>query len=342
MALEEPETLSQQIGCDTWEALLQIAITGLAHQQLADDEQRPTVTYDVQRSGKGAVLTVCSRHRSILLDFLKLEDDHLGMTLLHQFGSGPAVVLIHGIPGSAATWRGVAERLAVDHLVLVPDLVGFGATDGTPSLAELRADAQAEALATALDRLSITAATVVGHDFGGPVALHLLAKRHDLVSALGLLATNAFADTAIPFPLASVTWPVIGPVASRLLFSRTSMRMLVRRMVGMPRTQLDVRSYLGDMAQTRAIRLIFTDSLTNLAERYRPLEAVLSNASVPAAVIWGDNDPFFPLAHGERTAAVLDVELRVLSGAGHALPDERPDEVATVIKDLARRAEAAA
>ena len=87
------------------------------------------------------------------------------------------MVLVHGIPGSAATWRPVAERLAIDYRVLVPDLLGFGATGGKARIDQLRADAQAAALADALDLLDITAAVIVGHDFGGPVALHLLSSR---------------------------------------------------------------------------------------------------------------------------------------------------------------------
>ena len=264
------------------------------------------------------------------------------MISIKEFGGGPAVVLVHGIPGSAATWRPVADRLAADHRVLVPDLVGFGATGGTPPIAELRAEAQAAELASALDRLAVRAATVVGHDFGGPVAIHLLDARPDLVGAIGLLATNAFADTAIPFPLSSVTWPVFGPAASRLLFSRPALRMLTRSMVGTPPIRLDARSYVGDSTQARAIRQIFTDSLANLAERYRPLEAILSRATVPAAVVWGDRDPFFSVAHGERTAVSLGVELRVLPNAGHALPEERPDEVAAEIAGLVRRERARA
>ena len=264
------------------------------------------------------------------------------MISVAELGAGPTVVLVHGIPGSGATWRTVADRLASHHRVLVPDLVGFGATGGNPLITALRADAQANALASALERFDVHAATVVGHDFGGPVALRLLDDRPDLVGGLGLLATNAFADTAIPFPLSSVTWPRIGPVAARMLFSRPALRLLTRRMVGTPPVRLDLRSYVGDAAQARAIRLIFTDSLVNLAERYRPLEAILSGVTVPAAVIWGDRDPFFPLAHGKRTAAALGVDLRVLAGAGHALPEERPEDVAGAITELVRRARAGA
>lgn len=259
------------------------------------------------------------------------------MLSFQELGSGPPVVLVHGIPGSGATWLEVARRLAVHYRVVVPDLRGFGDQGGRPPVAQLLADSQAEALAELLDHLGVSAATVVGHDFGGPVTLHLLARRPDLVGALGLVSTNAFSDTAIPFPLSTVTWPVVGPAASRLLFCRAALRVLLRQMVGRPRVRLDARTYLGGADQARAIRLIFTDALANLAERYRPVEEALRAATAPATVIWGDHDPFFPLEHGQRTGTVLGCELHVLAGAGHALPEERPADLAAVISNLAGR-----
>ena len=169
------------------------------------------------------------------------------------------------------------------------------------------------------------------------MALHLLACRPDLVGALGLASTNAFSDTAVPFPLSTVTWPIVRPAASRLLFCRPALRMLLRQMVGRPRVRLDARTYVGGADQARAIRLIFTDALANMADRYDPVEEALRAVTVPATVIWGDHDPFFPLEHGHRTATVLGCELHVLAGAGHALPEERPDELSAAISELAAR-----
>jgi pimeloyl-ACP methyl ester carboxylesterase len=202
----------------------------------------------------------------------------------------------------------------------------------------LWADAQAERLAQTLDQLGIRSATVVGHDFGGPVALHLLNRRPDLVGGLALLATNVFPDTPIPFPLVAVTWPLVGGLASRLLFSAMSLRVMTGRMTGRPPVRLDPGIYVGHRDQARAIRLIFTDALANLADRYGPLEGILRRAAVPGTVVWGDRDPFFPLSQAERTAAAFpDADLHVLPGAGHALPEERPDQVAAAIADLASR-----
>lgn len=253
-------------------------------------------------------------------------------------GSGPTVVLLHGIPGSAASWQLVSAELPGSFDVIVPDLLGFGASSRPRSLDDLHAPAQAAALAELLDELGLETATVIGHDFGGPIALTLASSRPALISALGLLATNAFTDTPIPFPLSMVTMPLIGPLARRGLFSRPSLRMMLRQGVGRGSTPPDPQTHLGGRDQQHAIATIFAGSLTRLAELYGPVEAALGQIDVPAFVGWGDRDPFFDLAQGERTAATLGVELRVYAGAGHFLPHERPHDVAADIAALAERA----
>lgn len=75
-----------------------------------------------------------------------------------------------------------------------------------------------------------------------------------------------------------------------------------------------------------------TPSLRQLAELYRPVEDALGAISVPTLVGWGDHDPFFPVEQGRRTAeAVPGAELRLYEGAGHFLPEERPEELAADI-----------
>jgi len=109
-------------------------------------------------------------------------------------------LLLHGLPGSGAGWGPVADVLSASHHVIVPDLLGFGASDRPASLEELHATAQAGAVAGLLDELDTGPVVIAAHDFGGPVALALHARRPALVAALALLATNTFTDTPIPFP----------------------------------------------------------------------------------------------------------------------------------------------
>lgn len=237
---------------------------------------------------------------------------------VHNYGDeGPLVLLLHGIPGSAAIWIPVADRLARTHRVLVPDLIGFGRSPRTDRIEELWADAQARAVADVLTEPAV----VVGHDFGGPVALSLFSERPDLVRRLVLVATNGFADTPIPLPIRAVTWPFVGGVAARLLMSGPGLRMVAAG-----------HADVGDAAQVRATRTIFSSALRQLSTRYAPIQGTLPRIDVPATVVWGENDPFFALSEGWRLAAAIPgARFQSLPGAGHFLPSERPAELAAVI-----------
>lgn len=251
-----------------------------------------------------------------------------------ELGEGAPIVLLHGIPGSGSVWQVTAESLSSELRVIVPDLLGFAGSSRPTELYALHAQAQSAALADLLGELGVEDAVVVGHDFGGPVALALTSLRPSLVRAVGLLATNTFPDTPIPFPLAMVTWPVIGRFARQVLFSPASVRMMLRRGVGPGATSPDPGSHLGDAEQQQVIATIFAGSLTRLEEFYAPTEHQLNSLRVPVYVGWGDRDPFFSIDQGERTARAADAAYRRYPGAGHFLPHERPHEVAADIMEL--------
>ena len=247
------------------------------------------------------------------------------------------MLLIHGIPGSAAVWEPVAARLRSDgHTVLAPALVGF---DGRPLPDDpdgLLAPSQARHVLAGLDAAGVDRAVVVGHDFGGPVAAHLVAAAPERVAALAVFAANAFPDTPIPFPLSTLKLPVVGAAAERVLFSRPSLSMMVRTGAGRPGVRLDLERYVGNRRRRAAISAIFAASLRRLAELYAPVEAALRSVGVAALVGWGDRDPFFPVAVGERTAALIpNARFRLYPGAGHFLPEERPDDLAGDLSALA-------
>lgn len=251
-----------------------------------------------------------------------------------RHGQGPPVVLLHGIPGSSASWRGVSRLLAPDHDIVIPDLLGFGGSHRPRELHQLHATAQAAAVELLLDELRCSEVTVVGHDFGGPVALLLARSRPDLVARLALFATNAFTDTPVPFPLSTIKLPLLGRPAAAMLFSTPSLRWMLRAGVGQPHVRLDAAAHLGDQNQRHAIRTIFDGSLRHLTELYAPVEAALGALRIPTHVGWGDRDPFFSVEQGQRTATALNATFQRLPRAGHFLPEERPTEVAGAIRSL--------
>ena len=107
-----------------------------------------------------------------------------------EHGSGPPVLLIHGNGGVAELWNEVVDGLAADHRVIVPDRRAF-----RRSVAESPKDIRihADDMAALLEGLNAAPATVVGWSAGGVIALHLAAKRPELISSLVLLEPAAIA-----------------------------------------------------------------------------------------------------------------------------------------------------
>lgn len=251
---------------------------------------------------------------------------------LKAAGAGETtVVLVHGVPGSGAIWSEVARDLSRDHRVVTVDLLGFGASDRPRDVSELWIDAQADALSVALEREGVAGAVLAGHDYGAPVGLRLAGRGSRAVSAIGLFAANAFADTPIPLPIRAVTWPLVGGIAGALLFSRASLRMMLKLGSSVP---LDADALLGDREQTNAIATIFAYALRNL-DAFAAVERDLRSFDGPLLVGWGQEDPFFAVEQADRTAeAARRSRVSLYPGAGHFLPVERPREVTRDIRQL--------
>ncbi|CAN5785467.1 hypothetical protein BH24ACT14_BH24ACT14_15580 [soil metagenome] len=193
---------------------------------------------------------------------------------------------------------------------------------------------QAAALHDVLAVLGVGPVCLVGHDYGVPVSVTLAHAHPAAVSALVLAAGNAFTDTPIPIPLNAVKLPVIGGLLGRLLMSGPSLRLMLR-LVGAPHGGLDPKVYLGDPGQRRSIATIFSASLRDLSARYAAVERALPALRHPTVVLWGDRDPFFPLAQAERIAAAIpNARLHVEAGAGHFLPAERPAAFVVAVTHL--------
>ncbi len=249
------------------------------------------------------------------------------------FGAGPAIILIHGIPGGPAAWHQAAVALGRTYRVVVPHLLGFAGSTRPTTPEELWADAQAGAVLRLCDQLGLQSAALVGHDFGGPVAAKLIERRPPFWTHLALFSTNTFGDTPVPPPLSFAVLPVAGRVFQRLLFSRPALAMMLRQGVGRPGISLSRATYLGDGQQVRAIATIFAYALTHLDTLYPPIERALAAYRGPALVGWGDRDPFFSAEQGRRTAALVGGAFSLYSGAGHFTPEECAHEI---VADLSR------
>jgi pimeloyl-ACP methyl ester carboxylesterase len=251
----------------------------------------------------------------------------------------PNVLLVHGIPGWRGTWRDVAGRLCGRAQVIAPDLAGFGQSSSAPR--GFHAAHHADVLIGLVRRLELARVHLVGFDFGGPTAVLMAARAPGLVASLTLAATNVLTDTPIPLPLHLVRPPVVGDLFARLFFGQAGLSMMWRGAV-VRRDRFGFRDYRDALRFSQGVastRDIFQASLRDLPGLYGPIESALATIDVPCAVVWGERDPFFPVAVGERTAQrIPGATFTVLKGCGHFLPKEDPGGFARLIQSMYDRA----
>jgi pimeloyl-ACP methyl ester carboxylesterase len=252
-------------------------------------------------------------------------------------GSGPPLVLVHGLAGAAANWTELAPLLAKRHRLLVPDLPGHGGSTELPAVAGLQP--YAERVALVAEREGMLPAPVVGHSLGGLVVLRLALSRPDAVQALVLagaagLSTGGFwgrqfmtfLSTVRPARLAARRreWISRSPALRRLVFGFVS----VADPAGLSRDAVE-----GFLAG----QLLHTD----VGNAWRALRAddprqELEAIRCPVLVLWGADDIQLPLDDAFEYTRRLKARLRVIPGCGHLLIGERPDVCAMAIEEFLR------
>lgn len=266
----------------------------------------------------------------------------------HPADGGGAVVLLHGWPGDRHDFRAVVPLLAGRCRVVVPDLRGFGRTEGAAAEpAAYAAAGQARSVVALLAQLGLGPVVVAGYDVGSRVAQEVAASRPDLVRAL-----------VVSPPLPGAGERVLTPAAQREFWYQSFHQLdLAERLVDGSRVA--VRAYLEHFWSHWSGPGFVPDpaELDRLAADYARPGAFVASVSwyragagmvarslaewapspadrpaVPTTVLWPEHDPLFPRAWSDRLGEFLtDVELRPLDGVGHFTPVEAPGEFAAAV-----------
>jgi len=263
---------------------------------------------------------------------------YAGLRLAHiDEGKGPPVVFIHGEPTWSFLWRKVIPPIRdAGFRCIAPDLAGFGRSDKPTDIDWYTYDAHFASVAALVEELDLRDATVVVHDWGGPIGLRVAVERcADRIARIVVLDTGLFTGHE---PMTDA-WMRFRAFVERTEDLPTGL--LVRRACFSDPGDEVIAGYdapfpnAASKAGARAFPLILplSPEMPGADAARRVLDA-LREDSRAKLFLWADSDPVIPLETGRRFAAALGREIdHVIAGASHFLQEDAGPEIGSLIAD---------
>ncbi|MGH2953860.1 MAG: haloalkane dehalogenase [Solirubrobacterales bacterium] len=260
-----------------------------------------------------------------------------GLRLAHlDEGEGEPVVFFHGEPTWSYLWRKVIPPVRdAGYRCIAPDLAGFGRSDKPTEVGWYSYDRHTELAARLLAELDLTGATVVVHDWGGPIGLRVAVENPDRVSRLVVLDSGVFTGEQ----RMSDAWHAFRDFVERT--EDLPISMLVRNACARGMSDEVAAAYDAPFptpeskAGARAFPLILPTSpqMPGAAEGRAVLEA-LQTDDRPTLILWADSDPVLPFKVAEAFARRIEADPpQVVENASHFLQEDAGEEIGRRIAD---------
>jgi pimeloyl-ACP methyl ester carboxylesterase len=254
-------------------------------------------------------------------------------------GSGPPLLLIHGFGASIFTWRRVAPELTRTNRVIMVDLKGFGQSD-KPFDERYSIYDQAELLAQLIEDKDLRDLTLVGHSFGGGIALLLALEANSRlqgrIARLVLLDSIAYPQN-IPVFFRMLDVPVVSQLGIRMVppSVQTRVALQIAYFDDSKITSEEIEAYAeplktaaGKHAIIHSARQIVPEDIRTLSERYKTIE-------LPTLIMWCDHDRIVPLEVGIKLRRTLpNSTLKLVEDCGHMPQEEQPESTLRLLRDF--------
>ncbi|WP_265446303.1 alpha/beta fold hydrolase [Flexivirga meconopsidis] len=270
---------------------------------------------------------------------VRFADVHGHRRAYVKIGSGPALLLLHGVACDHHTWDSVIRQLARDYTVIAPDLLGHGQS------AKPRADYSlggfANGMRDLLSVLEIDRVTVVGHSFGGGVAMQFAYQYPESTERLVLVAPGGLGPEVSPV-IRSVTTPgfhhVMGALTLPGIRHLNTAALRLAHACRLPGTRdideiASIYDSFKDSHQRAAVRHVLRAVVDWHGQIVTMTDRAYLTEEMPLAVIWGADDQVIPAQHAHNVAALAPgADVTVMPDSGHFPHRDHPDEFVRLVR----------
>ena len=251
-------------------------------------------------------------------------------------GSGPALLLLHGLACDSSTWLEVVPTLSERFTVIAPDLLGHGESDKPD--ADYSLGGYANGMRDLLTVLGIDKVTVVGHSFGGGVAMQFAYQFPDRTERVVLVSTGGLGKEVTPL-IRFLTVP-----GSSLAIAAATLRpwrsLVANGMRALSRSPLSATRDLGEVARiyesladpaTRtAVQRVTSHVLNWKGQSVTMTDRSYLARLMPVLVVWGREDIVIPPKHADFAPTQVS-DVHVLDDAGHFPHKDHPQEFCRLV-----------
>ncbi len=254
-----------------------------------------------------------------------------------EAGSGPVLLLIHGMAGARENWDAVIEPLARDHTVIAPDLPGHGESE--PGGGDYSLGALAAVLRDLLVALGHERATLVGHSLGGGIAMQFSYQFPEMVERLVLVSSGGLGREVNPV-LRAAALPGAELFIAATAGPGRAIGSALARGLGMLgfRANADVAEVARGYASLadRERRAAFLGTVRAVigagGQSVHAGDRLYLAQAVPVLIIWGRRDSIIPVGHGESAhEAIPGSHVEVFERVGHMPQIEAPAKFVDVL-----------
>jgi pimeloyl-ACP methyl ester carboxylesterase len=262
----------------------------------------------------------------------------------------PALVLIHGLQDEADSWQRLVPLLRDRFRIIAPDLPGFGRSDKRARRYTI--PFLADAVLQTLTRLGVGQAVYAGNSLGAMIAEYIALTQAPRVTRLVLISGTLSITKQPPSSGGTVIDKLFAERAERAYFAKLranpnaayeTLRAYYRNLDELPEAQRAflferVNARVNDEAQRRAAFSIRANMALFFVRNLAMIRRGTPKLSMPVSIVWGANDVVFPTSNGPaRKALQAGAEYIELPECGHLPQQERPDDVAAVLRGTLRR-----